>query len=359
MNNPSVKINYLLLPFAVIYGMVVRLRNKLFDWGVLRSRVFPLPVICIGNLTVGGTGKTPHTEHVAGVLRDVCRTAVLSRGYGRRTHGFILADESSDAATIGDEPKQMKDRFGDSVIIAVDESRTEGLDLLLASNDRPGAVVLDDAYQHRYVKPSLTVLLTSYERPFTCDALLPAGRLRENRAEKHRADIIIMTKCPADMAPIDYRIAINEIKPFPYQELFFTTLTYGDLHRMDGCGDTLPLSELTAGHSVLLVTGIANPTQLRKQLEKRAGAVTAINFPDHHSFTRRDLQRVVSAFQSMRGDDKIIVTTEKDAARLRPMMEHLGDAKDKTYVLPVKVKFLLGQEEKFNNIIKRHVRENT
>ena len=325
MNNPSVKINYLLLPFAVIYGMVVRLRNKLFDWGVLRSRVFPLPVICIGNLTVGGTGKTPHTEHVAGVLRDVCRTAVLSRGYGKRTHGFILADESSDAATIGDEPKQMKDRFGDSVIIAVDESRTEGLDLLLASNDRPGAVVLDDAYQHRYVKPSLTVLLTSYERPFTCDALLPAGRLRENRAEKHRADIIILTKCPADMAPIDYRIAINEIK----------------------------------GHSVLLVTGIANPTQLRKQLEKRAGAVTAINFPDHHSFTRRDLQRVVSAFQSMRGDDKIIVTTEKDAARLRPMMEHLGDAKDKTYVLPVKVKFLLGQEEKFNNIIKRHVRENT
>lgn len=357
MGRPKVKIYYLLMPLAMLYGMVVFIRNKLFDWRVLKSQSFPLPVICIGNLAVGGTGKTPHTEYVARLLKDRVRTAVLSRGYGRRTRGYILAGEYTDPDAIGDEPRQIKDKFGNDIIVAVDESRCDGIARLTDSDDRPGAIILDDAMQHRYVKPGLTIMLTSHGRLFTDDVLLPAGRLRENKAEKHRADIIIVTKCPDDMSPIDYRIIRHEVNPYPYQRLFFTTFAYGDLTRLID-GQRLPLAGIGRNRPILLVTGIANPAPLIQRVKAISDNVTVKTYGDHHSFTNADLRDIAATFDRMHGDDKLVITTEKDAARLRPAMQVIGHIAGRIYALPVEVRFLLGQEQEFNDIIIRHVRKN-
>lgn len=357
MGRPKVKIYYLLMPLAMLYGMVVFIRNKLFDWRVLKSQSFPLPVICIGNLAVGGTGKTPHTEYVARLLKDRVRTAVLSRGYGRRTRGFALVGKYSDPDGTGDEPQQIKYKFGDDIIVAVDESRRDGIARLLAAEDKPGAIILDDAMQHRYVKPGLTIMLTSYDRPFTDDTLLPAGRLRENPGEKHRADIIIVTKCPDGLTPIDYRIMRNKIKPYPYQRLFFTTFAYGDLRRVDDDA-RLPLAAIGRGRPILLIAGIANPAPLIQRVKAISDNVTVKTYGDHHSFTNADLRDIAATFDRMHGDDKLVITTEKDAARLRPAMQVIGHIADRIYALPVEVRFLLGQEQEFNDIIIRHVRKN-
>ena len=357
MGRPKVKIYYLLIPLAMLYGMVVFIRNKLFDWRVLKSQSFPLPVICIGNLAVGGTGKTPHTEYVARLLKDRVRTAVLSRGYGRRTRGFALVGKYSDPDGTGDEPQQIKYKFGDDIIVAVDESRRDGIARLLAAEDKPGAIILDDAMQHRYVKPGLTIMLTSYDRPFTDDTLLPAGRLRENPGEKHRADIIIVTKCPDGLTPIDYRIMRNKIKPYPYQRLFFTTFAYGDLRRVDDDA-RLPLAAIGRGRPILLIAGIANPAPLIQRVKAISDNVTVKTYGDHHSFTNADLRDIAATFDRMHGDDKLVITTEKDAARLRPAMQVIGHIADRIYALPVEVRFLLGQEQEFNDIIIRHVRKN-
>ena len=357
MGRPKVKIYYLLMPLAMLYGMVVFIRNKLFDWRVLKSQSFPLPVICIGNLAVGGTGKTPHTEYVARLLKDRVRTAVLSRGYGRRTRGFALVGKYSDPDGTGDEPQQIKYKFGDDIIVAVDESRRDGIARLLAAEDKPGAIILDDAMQHRYVKPGMTIMLTSYDRPFTDDTLLPAGRLRENPGEKHRADIIIVTKCPDGLTPIDYRIMRNKIKPYPYQRLFFTTFAYGDLRRVDDDA-RLPLAAIGRGRPILLIAGIANPAPLIQRVKAISDNVTVKTYGDHHSFTNADLRDIAATFDRMHGDDKLVITTEKDAARLRPAMQVIGHIADRIYALPVEVRFLLGQEQEFNDIIIRHVRKN-
>lgn len=357
MGRPKVKIYYLLMPFAMLYGMVVFIRNKLFDWRVLKSQSFPLPVICIGNLAVGGTGKTPHTEYVARLLKDRVRTAVLSRGYGRRTRGFALVGKYSGPDGTGDEPQQIKYKFGDDIVVAVDESRRDGIARLLAAEDKPGAIILDDAMQHRYVKPGLTIMLTSYDRPFTDDTLLPAGRLRENPGEKHRADIIIVTKCPDGLTPIDYRIMRNKIKPYPYQRLFFTTFAYGDLRRVDDDA-RLPLAAIGRGRPILLIAGIANPAPLIQRVKAISDNVTVKTYGDHHSFTNADLRDIAATFDRMHGNDKLVITTEKDAARLRPAMQVTGHIAGRIYALPVEVRFLLGQEQEFNDIIIRHVRKN-
>lgn len=357
MGRPKVKIYYLLMPLAMLYGMVVFIRNKLFDWRMLKSKTFPLPVICIGNLAVGGTGKTPHTEYVARLLKDRVRTAVLSRGYGRRTRGFALVGKYSDPDGTGDEPQQIKYKFGDDIIVAVDESRRDGIARLLAAEDKPGAIILDDAMQHRYVKPGLTIMLTSYDRPFTDDTLLPAGRLRENPGEKHRADIIIVTKCPDGLTPIDYRIMRNKIKPYPYQRLFFTTFDYGDLTRLID-GQRLPLAGIGRNRPILLVTGIANPAPMLQRVKAMTGNVTTLTYGDHHRYNMNDINHIVDKFDKIDGEDKLIITTEKDAARLKPLDWLFGGIADKIYALPVEVRFLLGQEQEFNDIIIRHVRKN-
>ena len=223
MDEHFIKIHKWLYPVSWIYGAVVTVRNKLFDWGFLRSKSFDVPVICIGNLSVGGTGKTPHTEYLIKLLRNSYHVAVLSRGYKRHSRGYVLATSQSTAHSIGDEPYQMYTKFP-SVTLAVDENRCHGIEQLLAIKEPPIEVVLlDDAFQHRYVKPGLSILLTDYHRLFCDDTLLPAGRLRESVNGKNRAQIVIVTKCPQDIKPIDYNIITKRLNLYPYQQLYFSS----------------------------------------------------------------------------------------------------------------------------------------
>lgn len=357
MENSSVKINKLLYPLSWLYGAGVWVRNKLFDWGVIKSRTYGIPVICVGNITVGGTGKTPHTEYLVRLLKDEYDVAVLSRGYKRKTKGFVLADRDSDANTIGDEPKQIKDKFGD-ITVAVDESRCHGIDTLMAGERHPEVIILDDAYQHRYVKAGLTILLTSYERLLTEDAMLPAGRLREQASEKHRADIIVITKCPDDMNPIDYRIITNKINPYPYQELFFSTFVYGQLENIV-TRKVKRLDSITKDDNILLLTGIANPGNMARKISSYTRHIESIRFDDHHNFSSEDIDRIRQTFNNINAASKYIITTEKDAARIRLHAEQLADIMPYIYTLPIEVSFLLEQENKFNQIIIDYVRKNT
>lgn len=355
MKNKSVKINKILLPISWLYGLGVWVRNKMFDWKILKSQSFELPIICIGNLTVGGTGKTPHTEYLIKLLKKDYQLAVISRGYKRKTKGYILADSNSTAEIIGDEPCQMKSKFPE-ISVAVDEKRCHAIETIIASEQKTDVILLDDAFQHRYVKAGLNILLTRYDRLFVNDALLPAGRLREHKNEKDRADIIIITKCPLDMNPIDYRIKINEIRPYPYQQVYFTIFQYGELKHITDEGLK---RKIGSKDQIMILTGIANPEQMHAYIQKKSGKTETMTFPDHHNFTKEDIAEIINRYGQTEGNDKYIVTTEKDATRLRLYRQELGNLFDKIYVLPVEVKFLLNQEEKFNQKIKDYVRKNT
>lgn len=235
MEGDFIRINKWLLPLSWLYGLAVRVRNALFDLGVLKSESFDVPVISVGNITVGGTGKTPHVEYLIDLLRHKCRVAVLSRGYKRKTRGYVVADSTATARTIGDEPYQMKHKFPD-VTVAVDRDRRHGIRRLTEDKSADGidVVLLDDAFQHRYVKPGINILLVDYHRLIIYDKLLPAGRLREQLSGKNRADIVIITKCPADLKPMEFRVITKAMDLYPYQHLYFTRLDYGELHPLAG-----------------------------------------------------------------------------------------------------------------------------
>ena len=256
-----IKINEWLSPLSWLYGLGVKFRNLLFDTGVLKSQSFNTPVISVGNITVGGSGKTPHVEYLIRLLQDYVPVTVLSRGYKRKTKGYQLANAHSTMSDIGDEPYQMKMKF-DSIHIAVDAKRTRGIAHII--NDKEtrdtGAILLDDAYQHRYVKPGINILLVDYHRLIIYDRLLPAGRLREPATEKKRADIVIVTKCPKDLKPMEYRVLTKAMNLFPFQELYFTTIDYDNLKGIYN-GKSLSLKEI-ANKKIVLLTGIASPKQI-------------------------------------------------------------------------------------------------
>lgn len=368
MNKQIVKIHKWLYPASWIYGAVVKMRNKLFDCETLRSVSFDAPVICIGNLSVGGTGKTPHTEYLINLLRNEYHIAVLSRGYKRRTRGYFLADSESTARTIGDEPYQMYTKFP-SITIAVAENRRHGIEKLLALTKPPVEVILlDDAFQHRYVKAGLNILLTDYHRLFCDDKLLPAGRLREPISGKNRTQIVIVTKCPPDMKPIDFNIITKRLDLYPYQSLFFTSLRYGDLQRVFldfepknkaiRLDDSLSLSSL-GDMNVLLVTGIASPASALERMNECAKSVDSLSFGDHHNFTRRDLQQMKERFLKLPEGQRLIVTTEKDATRLLNHPKLDEEIKPFIYALPIEIEILQNQQDNFNQSIIDYVRENT
>ena len=273
MDEHFIKIHKWLYPASWLYGAVVMMRNKLFDWEVLQSKSFDIPIISVGNLAVGGTGKTPHTEYLIKFLCNQYKVAVLSRGYKRHTKGYVLATPESTARSIGDEPYQMHQKFP-SVTVAVDEKRCHGIEKLLALQ-KPSidVILLDDAFQHRYVKPGLSILLTDYHRLFCDDTLLPAGRLREPISGKNRAQIVIVTKCPQDIKPIDYNIITKRLNLYPYQQLFFSSFRYGNLQPVFptmspdtnaiSTNHEVALSSLT-NTDILLMTGIASPALFSK-----------------------------------------------------------------------------------------------
>lgn len=358
MEGDFIKINKWLLPFSWIYGLVVWLRNQLFDIGVLKSRAYDIPIISVGNITVGGSGKTPHVEYLVRLLKKHAKVAVLSRGYKRKSKGFVLADDSSDATDIGDEPYQMKRKFPD-IYVAVDKNRRNGIEKLTDNSiaNNTDVIILDDAFQHRFVKPGINILLVDYHRLIIYDKLLPAGRLRESKDGKVRADIVIVTKCPTELKPMDYRVLTKAMNLYPYQSLLFSTLQYGDLQPMFG-GEPRQLSTLKSDENVLLLTGIASPKQMILDLQPYTKNITSLSFGDHHRFTHKDYERINNTFESM-PSPKVLVTTEKDAARIIGGEGLSENVRRNMYVLPIEIKFMLEQEELFNQKIISYVQKNS
>jgi tetraacyldisaccharide 4'-kinase len=350
-NFPLLKpVRILLFPISLIYALIVRIRNWCYDRNIFSSSSFNLPIICVGNLAVGGTGKSPMVEFLLRILKDRYEVAVLSRGYKRKTRGYALADASSTALDIGDEPMQFHSKFPE-LTIAVGEERIVAIPQLL--HDRPGtqAIVLDDAFQHRSVKAGLNILLTDYSNLFTRDWWLPSGDLRDAPSSYRRAGLIIVTKCPEDLAESERRSIIQEIGPLKHQQVFFSSIQYGlPYHITGGTGSgTAATVEIDDKMEVLLVTGIANPAPLKKWLDERAGAYFELAYSDHHIFSIDDLNNITRRFNSIPARNKIILTTEKDAVRLVKFRQELEGWP--FYVLPIESRFLFDDQPRFTDLI--------
>ena len=340
----------ILFPFSFFFGLAAWVRNLLFDRGILRSREFPLPVISVGNLTVGGAGKSPVTEYLIRMLKDRYRTATLSRGYGRKTRGFRVVDTGSTAAEAGDEPLQFKNKFPE-ITVAVAEKRVEGLEQLRLHHD---LIILDDAYQHRWVKPGFSVLLFEYHSLFRLQWFLPTGDLREPWAGRKRARCIVVTKSPVTLSTQERADALARIAPYPHQEVFFSHLEYGGLVPVQPGGNR-DLTELTPETEVLLLTGIANPKPLISKLREHTERIHHHAYPDHYTFTPKNIAKIAADFQDLKGPDKLIITTEKDLQRLKMpgIFEHL--TRLPVYYLPVKAAFHQDEKGRFDQLITSYV----
>lgn len=350
-----IKINDWLLPLSWIYGGMVRFRNWLFDIGLKKSQSFSIPIISVGNITVGGSGKTPHVEYLIRLLHDKVKIAVLSRGYKRKTSGYVLADKDTTMSEIGDEPFQMHSKF-DDIYVAVDAKRVRGIEKL--QNEEPtkdvDVVLLDDAFQHRYVKPGINILLVDYHRLIIYDKMLPAGRLREPLSGKNRADIVIITKCPKDLKPMEFRVLTKAMDLYPFQKLYFTCINY-DAPKGVFEDQQIAKEELKNYHA-LLVTGIASPKQMEHDLKPMVKSMQSLSFGDHHRFKNKDITRINEAFEQM-PEPRLIITTEKDAVRLKETDGLYEIVKKSIYELPIKVSFMLEQEDIFNDKIISYVRK--
>ncbi len=354
MEGDFIKINKALLPLSWLYGIGVNLRNTMFNIGVLKSRSFDVPVISVGNITVGGTGKTPHVEYLIETLKDKFRVAVLSRGYKRKSKGVVLAGAGTTVLDVGDEPYQMKQKYPD-VQVAVDKNRCHGIDQLTTLDERLDVILLDDAFQHRYVKPGINILLVDYHRLVIYDELLPAGRLREPLNGKDRADIVIVTKCPKDLKPMEYRVITKAMNLYPYQQLFFSAIDYGTPKSLFSEATLLP--DLS-GQNVLLLTGIASPEQMIHDLSPLVAQLMPLTFGDHHAFNEKDICRINETFAGL-PSPKCIITTEKDATRLQHVQGLSDEVRRHIYVLPIKICFIQEQQDNFNNQIIGYVHKNS
>lgn len=340
---------YLLLPFSLIYGAVIWLRNFCYDKNIFRSSAFNFPVICVGNLAVGGTGKTPMTEYLVRMLKNEWAVATLSRGYKRKTTGFAIANEFTTALEIGDEPMQFHKKFPD-ITVAVGEERLVAIPQLLQDKPQTQVIILDDAFQHRQVKAGLNIVLTEYKDLYTRDLMLPAGDLRDVRSSIKRANIIVVTKCRADLDEAEKNKIISEIDPKEWQAVFFTTIVYSTPYHLFS-KERLPLTE---DMDVLLVCGIANPRPLKDYLTTNIDTYEMIRFGDHHIFNTDDLRDIQEHLLKMEGDHKIILTTEKDGVRLQKFENELKEFP--VYVLPIEHSFLFSGAGQFNTIVTDFIR---
>lgn len=350
-NAPLLKpIRILLFPFSLVYGLIIWLRNRLFDKNILRSSSFNLPLICVGNLSAGGTGKSPMVEYLLKYLYNNKNVAVLSRGYKRKTKGYSLAGNGTTALEIGDEPMQFHLKFPD-VTVAVGEERIVAIPQILHDKPDTEVIVLDDAFQHRTVKAGLNIVLTDYSNLFTRDWFLPTGDLRDEKNSYKRAEVLVVTKCRPAMAIEEKKALQQEINPLPHQQVFFTSIRYGIpyhiLHRNEW--------SLSDTQEVLLVSGIANPAPLKKYLHDSVKTYYEILYSDHHIFSIDDLKEIVKRYENIQSPDKIILTTEKDAVRLVKFEQQLKTLP--VYVIPIEVEFLFNEEQQFGNIITKFIKE--
>lgn len=346
----------LLFPLALIYGIITSFRNALFDWKILKSKTVDVHTICVGNLAVGGTGKTPHVEHLIRLLQNDYKIATLSRGYKRKSRGFILADENSTAEDIGDEPLQYKTKNPD-LMVSVDANRVNGVKQLLNLEYAPQVVILDDAFQHRSLKCEMNIVVSEYNNIYLHDMMLPAGNLRESRRGMSRADIIIISKTPEKTTAVEIRNLIKDIKPLAHQKIFFTWLKYGELAEFQAPQKTINTLNELFRYRIVVVTGIGNPEPMITYLKEYAADIKHLQYPDHHQFTIENLTEIREKLDEFQGGNKIIVTTEKDAMRLKG-----GDLQDiannlPLYVLPIEVDFK-DKTQEFNETILNYVRTN-
>jgi tetraacyldisaccharide 4'-kinase len=338
----------LLLPFALLFGVVVWVRNWLYSKNIFRSTSFGLPLICVGNLSVGGTGKSPMVAFLVMHLKNNYKVATLSRGYKRKTRGYALANENTTAIDIGDEPMLFHRKFPD-VPVAVGEERIVAIPQLLHDRPETQVIILDDAFQHRAIQAGLSILLTDYSNLFTRDFFLPTGDLRDTPSSYTRADVILVTKCPTALSSEESNEIKKEIKPLPHQKLYFTTIAYGTPYHIIH-QNFIYIDEET---EVLLVTGIANPKPLKLYLEERIQTYYMMHFEDHHIFSIDDWRDIVKRFGSMEAEKKIILTTEKDAMRLMKFKQEMDGMP--FYVMPIEPKFLFGQATEFTDTIMRFI----
>jgi tetraacyldisaccharide 4'-kinase len=344
-----------LLPFAIIYEIVTRLRNWLFDWKILSSRTFPLPVISVGNLSAGGTGKTPHTEYLIRLLSNDYQIATLSRGYGRKTRGFRIANENDNAGTIGDEPSQFYNKFPE-ITVSTDEKRRRGITSLLNLKPELDLIIMDDAFQHRYVKPGLSILLTDYHKLYSKDYPLPLGTLREARSGARRADLIVVTKTPNVLSPFDRELIVDSLKPKSHQQIFFSFVKYGEIRSVWNPEEVIDTA--TKFSVIILVAGIANPYPLEFELRNRCSDLIVLRYKDHHKYTSVDFEQISRNYSDIYTRNKLLVTTEKDAMRmLDPEVKEMASQLPFFYV-PMEVDFHHSDKEKFDNTVINYVRTN-
>jgi tetraacyldisaccharide 4'-kinase len=340
-------LKFLLSPFALLYGIAIFVRNELYDLRILKGFEFDFPVICIGNLSVGGTGKTPHTEYIIDLLYEFFPVGVISRGYGRHTNGYLLADENSSAADIGDEPMQMKTNYPD-VAFAVGEDRHFAIPQLIRDVPETKVILLDDAFQHRAVKAGLNILLTDYNHLYSNDWLLPVGRLREFRSGSNRAEVIVVTKCPATLSANDKETIIGKLKPETNQKVFFSTLNYRQPFYFSDRKKTVTLEK---NIHTLIVCGIADSNPLEKFLSSKTTVDSVLNFGDHHFYNKNDIEKIYSAFAKIKSDSKLIITTQKDAVKLNSFKSIIEENKLPLYVQPVRPEFEEEERKQFSTLI--------
>jgi tetraacyldisaccharide 4'-kinase len=338
-----------LLPAAIIYGIIVRCRNIMYDKGWISSTSFNLPIICVGNLSVGGTGKSPMIEFLIRRLTSRYKLAILSRGYKRKTKGYFLANHESTALEIGDEPMQFYQKFP-HIPVAVGEERITAIPQLLQDVRDIQVLLLDDAFQHRAIKPGFSILLTDYADLFTRDFYLPTGNLRDDKSSYKRANILIVTKCPPDLSEKERISIMDEIQCMPDQYLFFSSISYGKPYHILEKQNIKSFDKET---DVLLVSGIANITPIKNLLSEQSHGYDQLNYSDHHIYTIDDIRDIENRFHKLNTSNSMILTTEKDAVRLLKFRENIKGLP--LYVLPIEHKILFGKEdtlmEKINHFI--------
>jgi len=347
-----------LYPISAIYGLIISIRNFMYDYKIFKSTEFEIPVISIGNITVGGTGKTPHTEYLVNLLSKQFTVTTISRGYKRKTKGYQEVEVNSLATAVGDEPLQIKTKFS-KIQVIVDEKRVHAIKKiqLQEPSQLPDVILLDDAFQHRSVSAGINILLIDFNRPIDKDRLMPVGRLREAKWQMRRANVIIYTKCPQEITPITRRIIMKDVYLRPYQNLFFTTMVYQPLCPVFA-DEAIATPHLgTVNQSILLVTGIANPEHLHKHLSSYSDDITLLKYPDHHNFAPANINQIEQKFNGIDAERKIIITTEKDSMRLKDM-DLPQSLKQHLFYIPLKIKFLDSEGKNFDEKIETYVREN-
>jgi len=346
-----------LYPLSLIWRLITDFRNFLYDSKILKSHKFNLPVICVGNITVGGTGKTPHSEYLINLLNKKFNVALLSRGYRRKTRGFRFAGPGSASADIGDEPLQINRKFPD-ITVAVDSDRVRGVQKILSEKPETDVIILDDGYQHRRIKPGLSILLSDFGRPIWCDNLLPWGNLRERASNINRADIILITKTPENISERVRKNSESEPVLSSGQSLFLTTFIYRDPLPVFDSRSSDPLTFNLSGCGIILITGIASPKPLYDHIRKSCKEIIHIPFGDHHNYTPADIDKIINLMNSLGTEKKYVFTTEKDAVRLREVRDIDESLRSAMYFIPVEIRFLNNKEEEFNNLIIDYVGKN-